>query len=91
MIKLNGEIRVDGTLAIVPQQAWIYNGTVRENILFGQPMDEARYQKTLDCCSLRRDLELLSEGDLTEIGARGSNLRYLIAKVNIIFSFYLRK
>ncbi|OQV17380.1 putative Canalicular multispecific organic anion transporter 2 [Hypsibius exemplaris] len=37
-------------------------------------MDKERYQKTLDACSLRTDLEMLSGGDETEIGERGTNL-----------------
>ena len=37
-------------------------------------MKKDRYQKTLDSCSLRTDLEMFSGGDLTEIGERGTNL-----------------
>uniref|UniRef100_A0A2K6UA00 ATP binding cassette subfamily C member 11 n=1 Tax=Saimiri boliviensis boliviensis TaxID=39432 RepID=A0A2K6UA00_SAIBB len=71
---LEGSVGVQGSLAYVPQQAWIISGSVRENILMGGPYDEARYLQVLHCCSLNQDLELLPFGDMTEIGERGLNL-----------------
>ena len=46
-------------VAYVPQSAFIYNATVRENILFGQPYDEAKYQRALEAASLAPDLAIL--------------------------------
>ena len=63
-----------GTIAYVSQSAWIQTGSIRDNILFGSPMDYQRYQQTLEKCSLVKDFELLPHGDLTEIGERGVNL-----------------
>ncbi|KAM6430098.1 LOW QUALITY PROTEIN: ATP-binding cassette sub-family C member 12-like [Liasis olivaceus] len=74
MYLYHGTVTVDGTLAYVSQQAWIFHGSVRENILFGEVYDEQRYNHTIDVCSLKSDLELLSYGDMTEIGERGVNL-----------------
>lgn len=74
MIRVQGEMFVQGGLALVSQQAWIFNETLRENILFGLPYDEERYNEVINVCSLQRDLEMLSNGDQTEIGERGSNL-----------------
>lgn len=68
------QAQVFGTVAYVSQSAWIQTGSIRENILFGSPMDSQRYQQTLENCSLLKDLELLPYGDLTEIGERGVNL-----------------
>ena len=62
-------------MAIVPQRAWIFNGTVRENILFGRPFLPELYQKTVEVCALQADLDLMDNGDLSEIGERGVNLR----------------
>jgi ABC-type multidrug transport system fused ATPase/permease subunit len=42
MEKTNGEAYIGGALAYVPQQPWIFNNTLRENILLGSPMDEER-------------------------------------------------
>jgi ATP-binding cassette, subfamily C (CFTR/MRP), member 1 len=74
---LSGQVEVNGRLAYYSQSPFIINASVRDNILFGhvnEPVDEARYQRTLDCCALRRDLELLPNGEHTEIGERGITL-----------------
>ncbi|KUI70297.1 ATP-dependent bile acid permease [Cytospora mali] len=61
-------------IAYVAQIPWIENATIRENIEFGLPHDEERYQKTIEVCALKKDLEMLSDGETTEIGANGINL-----------------
>ncbi|KAK2457986.1 ABC transporter C family member [Trifolium repens] len=69
-----GKIDVYGKFAYVSQTAWIQTGSVRDNILFGSPMDAQKYQETLHRSSLVKDLELFPHDDLTEIGERGVNL-----------------
>ncbi|XP_054625875.1 ATP-binding cassette sub-family C member 12 isoform X3 [Dunckerocampus dactyliophorus] len=71
---LQGSVTADGTFAYVSQQAWIFHGTVQDNILMGGRLDRARYDRVLDVCSLRADLKILPHGDQTEIGERGLNL-----------------
>ena len=48
--------------------------TVRENILFGRPYDEKRYNDVLAACALLPDIAILPAQDLTEIGDKGVNL-----------------
>ena len=43
---VSGTISFGGTFVYVPQKAWVFSGTIRENILFGQPYDEIRYART---------------------------------------------
>ena len=74
MIKLDGTIDVSGSIAYVPQQAWIQNDTVRRNITFGQNMNRAVYDKVIEACCLTPDFEMLMNGDMTEIGEKGINL-----------------
>ncbi|KAM9462878.1 ATP-binding cassette sub-family C member 3 isoform 1-T1 [Clarias gariepinus] len=74
MEKQDGQISIKGSVAYVPQQAWIQNATLRENILFGRPYVEEKYRNVLDACALTPDLEVLPGGDLTEIGEKGINL-----------------
>ncbi|XP_015211606.1 ATP-binding cassette sub-family C member 3 isoform X2 [Lepisosteus oculatus] len=74
MEKLEGEISVRGSVAYVPQQAWIQNATLRNNILFGLPYNEQKYRSVLEACALVTDLEVLPGGDMTEIGEKGINL-----------------
>ncbi|NXY13006.1 MRP3 protein, partial [Atrichornis clamosus] len=74
MEKLEGEVAVKGSVAYVPQQAWIQNATLKDNILFGQAPNEEKYQNALEACALKTDLEVLPGGDQTEIGEKGINL-----------------
>ncbi|KAJ2018555.1 hypothetical protein GGI14_002203 [Coemansia sp. S680] len=74
MRKENGDVTVCGHVAYVPQQPWIMNATLRSNILFGLKYDEAFYNRVIDACALRPDLEMLTAGDMTEIGEKGINL-----------------
>ncbi|KAJ2025899.1 hypothetical protein IWW57_003219, partial [Coemansia sp. S610] len=61
-------------IAYVSQEAWLRNATIRENILFGEQYDAARYEEVLRVCALKPDLRILSAGDQTEIGERGVTL-----------------
>ncbi|KAF9941830.1 hypothetical protein BGZ67_003920 [Mortierella alpina] len=72
--RVSGEIRVRGSVAFIPQQAWIMNDTLRNNILFGNAYDPHYYKKTIEACCLQPDFDMLSGGDMTEIGERGINL-----------------
>ena len=60
--------------AYCAQTAWILNATVRENIVFGEAFDAARYAAVLQCCQLTADLATLPHADETEIGERGITL-----------------
>jgi len=65
---------IDSALAFVAQIPWIENATIKDNILFGLPFEERRYEKTLQVCALEKDLDILPDGDRTDIGANGINL-----------------
>ncbi|XP_017068567.1 probable multidrug resistance-associated protein lethal(2)03659 [Drosophila eugracilis] len=69
-----GEIKVNGTMSYASQEPWLFSGTVRQNILFGQPMDRRRYAKVVKKCALERDFELLPFKDKTIVGERGASL-----------------
>uniref|UniRef100_A0A674CYD4 ATP binding cassette subfamily C member 12 n=1 Tax=Salmo trutta TaxID=8032 RepID=A0A674CYD4_SALTR len=64
----HGSVTADGAFAYVSQQAWIFHGTVQDNILMGEPFNQT------SACSLIPDLAILPYGDQTEIGERGLNL-----------------
>ena len=72
--KDKGEFRKHGTIAFMPQTAWLMNASIRENIIFGKAVDEHRYKNILQMCELEKDLEVLPGGDQTEVGERGINL-----------------
>lgn len=75
--QLSGTTAVKGKLAYFSQSPFIMNASIRDNIIFGhigEAVDEALYQRALDCCALRHDLEMMPDGDSTEIGERGVTL-----------------
>lgn len=74
MEKVTGTVKVGGSIAYVAQSAWIQNGTIRDNILFGKELDHVKYKNTLEVCALENDLSQMTYGDKTEIGERGINL-----------------
>ena len=57
-------------MAYVPQQAWIQHDTLRSNILFGRAMQQGLYDRVVDACALKPDLDILPGGDMTEIGEK---------------------
>lgn len=65
---------IDTAIAYVAQNPWIENATVKQNILFGLPLDGTRYRQVLFASGLDRDLGIFPDGDLTDIGANGVNL-----------------
>ncbi|XP_043334219.1 ATP-binding cassette sub-family C member 4-like isoform X1 [Cervus canadensis] len=69
-----GKVSVHGRIAYVSQQPWVFPGTVKSNILFGKKYEKGRYEEVIKACALEEDLQLLKEGDLTEIGERGTPL-----------------
>lgn len=65
---------IPSSIAFVAQIPWIENASIKDNILFGLPYDDQRYQKVVEVCALRKDLDMLTDGENTEIGANGINL-----------------
>ncbi|KIR78450.1 ATP-binding cassette transporter [Cryptococcus gattii EJB2] len=65
---------IPNMVAYVPQQAWLQNASIKENIVFSSPWDAERYQQVIEACSLLNDLDILEDGDETEVGEKGLNL-----------------
>ena len=70
----SGNIFTRGKIAYVEQEPFIISGTIRDNILFGNSMNESLYSDVIIKCCLKQDLNEFQEGDLTEIGEKGRNL-----------------
>lgn len=66
--------QVNGSVAYVSQKPFCFNGTIRENIIFGQKFDQKFYKNILKMCALEEDLKYLRDGDQTLIGERGITL-----------------
>ncbi|OJT02282.1 ATP-binding cassette transporter abc4 [Trametes pubescens] len=61
-------------VAYAAQESWVQNDTIRNNIVFGAPYDQARYEKVIEQCALGQDLSLFEAGDQTEVGEKGITL-----------------
>lgn len=57
----------------MPQQAWIQNATLQDNILFGKDLDNNKYNNVINVCALKTDFDVLPGGDQTEIGEKGES------------------
>ena len=68
-----GALAIDGSIPIayVPQQPWIINASVRENVLMGAVYEKSRYDAVMSACALDSDLARMQNGDATELGERG--------------------
>ncbi|KAJ4137519.1 hypothetical protein NW768_003106 [Fusarium equiseti] len=69
-----GDWILPGSVAYVGQTPWLESASLRDNILFGLPFIEERYNQTVEVCALKKDLQILTDGDKTELGANGINL-----------------
>lgn len=67
-LQVSGSVSAGGKISYVPQVWWCQNLSIRENILFGQPMDQERYRQVLHACALELDLEILQNGDESKVG-----------------------
>uniref|UniRef100_A0A1A9X2R7 Multidrug resistance-associated protein lethal(2)03659 n=1 Tax=Glossina brevipalpis TaxID=37001 RepID=A0A1A9X2R7_9MUSC len=71
---IDGEVFINGTISYASQEPWLFSGTVRNNILFGEEYNKRRYREITKCCALSADFEQLPYGDKTIVGERGASL-----------------
>ncbi|KAI2800289.1 Multidrug resistance-associated protein 4 [Blomia tropicalis] len=72
--RTSGHIAINGTMIYVSQESWIFNGTVRENILFGREFNVRKYEEALKVSALVDDLKQFENGDRTMVDDRGTSL-----------------
>ncbi|KAF7982664.1 hypothetical protein HWV62_27123 [Athelia sp. TMB] len=72
------------SIAYAGQSPWLYYQSIKENILFGSPLDAGRYRAVLDCCALLEDLAVLPDGDDTMVGARIALARAIYARTKYV-------
>ncbi|KAI2613941.1 P-loop containing nucleoside triphosphate hydrolase protein [Hypoxylon fragiforme] len=75
MTKTGGEVRIGArSRSVCAQTPWIQSASLKDNILFGKPLDRDLYERVVQSCALTVDIESLADGDETEIGERGISL-----------------
>ncbi|EHH60190.1 ATP-binding cassette sub-family C member 6 [Macaca fascicularis] len=72
--KVDGFMSIKGAVAYVPQEAWVQNTSVVQNVCFGQELEPAWLERVLEACALRPDVDSFPEGVHTSIGEQGMNL-----------------
>lgn len=85
----SGRITVNGSVSYASQEAWLFEGTVRDNIVFVEGFDERRYNQVIGVCALEQDFQFLPKGDQTVVGERGVSLSGgQRARVNLARAIY---
>ncbi|KAG2461994.1 ABCC8 protein, partial [Polypterus senegalus] len=93
---IDADVRKRGSVAYASQKPWLLNATVVENIIFETTFNKMRYKAVIEACSLQPDIDILPQGDQTQIGERGVNLsggqrqrisvaRALYQQTNVVF------
>ena len=79
--QVDSETGLRNSVAYAAQTPWLQQKSIKDNILFGEEFDEKRYEDTLDACALIPDLDILEDGDQTEIGAKGVSVSSTLIEI----------
>ncbi|VDL78379.1 unnamed protein product [Nippostrongylus brasiliensis] len=71
---VSGKLVINGKVAYCSQDVWIFSGTIRDNVLFGNEFDQEKYQRALELSALASDVAQLPRGDAVLVGDRGTSL-----------------
>ena len=67
-----GNVFIKGDISFASQEPWLFNASIKNNILFGNPYDDKKYKKVITACALLKDFAQLPDGDKTIVGEHGS-------------------
>lgn len=86
-----GTLVINGKLSYAAQESWLFDASIRQNILFTEVYDAKRYAEVIRVCALNRDFELFQFGDQTLVGERGITLSGgQRARINLARAIYRR-
>ncbi|KAL7290173.1 hypothetical protein TKK_0015884 [Trichogramma kaykai] len=74
--RTGGNVAVDGTFAYVSREPWLMDGTVKENILFGEHPDNNKLSRMVRAAKLTNDIATLPELEDTEIDSINLTLAF---------------
>ncbi|EDV92547.1 ATP-binding cassette sub-family C member 4 [Drosophila grimshawi] len=70
----DGASVINDTISYASQEPWLFTGSVRNNILFGEEYDQERYLEVTKSCALITDFQQLGAADHTILGEHGASL-----------------
>ncbi|GLC60118.1 hypothetical protein PLESTB_001575900 [Pleodorina starrii] len=73
MVREHGSQAVGGRISYVPQNPWLQNMSIRDNVMFGEAWQQDKYEAVIEACALGTDLQILPQGDQSKAGIRGVN------------------
>lgn len=86
-----GSVQVKGKMSYAAQEPWLFEGSIRQNIVFVEEFDEKRYYEVIKVCALDKDINGFAHGDLTIVGERGVCLSGgQKARINLARAVYTR-
>ena len=65
---------IRAAVGYVPQEEFLFQTSVRENIRFYEPVDDAAIDRAAEAADLKKDLGQLANGYDTDVGERGRHL-----------------
>jgi hypothetical protein len=75
-------------VAYCAQSPWLEHLSIKDNISFGSPFDQERYNQVIEACALKPDLSIFEDGDATEIGARWVTL--IVDAISTLIKFHVQ-
>lgn len=69
-----GRVNVTGQIAYVSQEPWVLKGSIKDNILFGEQLDQSFYDEVVNACALRADIDTFPSKDDTIVGEKGATV-----------------
>ena len=72
---LQGSVHVSlSEIAYGGQSPWVFEGSIRDNVLAGSELDESWYTAVVHACALDLDIQNMPEGDSATVGSKGMKL-----------------
>lgn len=69
-----GNLVINGTVSYASQEPWLFTGSIKDNILFGSPLRQNKYDQVVKVCALERDLATFPYADETLVGEKALTL-----------------
>jgi len=70
----SGSVSVHGRIAYASQESWSFNSSILQNIMFGKPYDQKKFNEVIAVCAMKRDLKIFPYAERTLVGERGVSL-----------------